>query len=86
MIVTHECGIFFTDSFGQQRFQRVSELPIVDTPTLLCYKVAALVDKTPEAIRLLKIFDEEVKKRDDKDVSLTKKVKLELLWILEEQS
>ncbi|PWA54282.1 hypothetical protein CTI12_AA437160 [Artemisia annua] len=35
VIETPEHGIFFTDVFDQQAFQRVSELHKVDTQTLL---------------------------------------------------
>ncbi|GJX10251.1 hypothetical protein Tco_0200110 [Tanacetum coccineum] len=70
----HEHVFFFTYAFGGQAFQRVSKIHIVDTPTLFCYKIAALIEKTPEAMRLVKILDEELEKRDDIHFILTKKL------------
>ncbi|GJT10026.1 hypothetical protein Tco_0857068 [Tanacetum coccineum] len=64
----------FTATESALTFQIVSEMNLVDTQTLLCSKITALTKKTPESLRLVKILDDELEKRDDKDFLITKKV------------
>ena len=42
-----EYGIFFLDEFTSPAFQRVSEMHMVETPTLLAYKLMARHYKSP---------------------------------------
>ena len=78
-----EHGIFFIDAFNQRAFQRVSDVEIVDTSTLIVYKIKAALNKTPESDTLCAILDTMIQQGDDKDLFLSKKTKPELM-VLEE--
>ncbi|GJU93794.1 hypothetical protein Tco_1318550 [Tanacetum coccineum] len=45
----------------------VSEINLMDKQTLFIFKIEALSEKTPEALRLVKILNGELGKRDDKE-------------------
>ncbi|GJY53438.1 hypothetical protein Tco_0445102 [Tanacetum coccineum] len=72
VIETPKHGIFFTDTFNQP------------TQTLFIFKISKLTNMTPEALRLVKILEDEINKIDDKDFLLTKNMKLEPMGITEE--
>ncbi|GJW12788.1 hypothetical protein Tco_1578615 [Tanacetum coccineum] len=86
VVEQHEHGISFTDAFGEPAFQSVPKMHILDTRTPFILKIAALTEKKPKGIRLMKIIEDETNKRDVKHSFLTKKVKPELMGITKEHA
>jgi hypothetical protein len=79
-----EYGIFFVDEFGQEAFQRVSDIDKVETTTLLAYKLMALNIRRPENEEFVRLMDQMMKDRPDKEVLMSKKAKLELMGLAQE--
>nr|GFD15422.1 hypothetical protein [Tanacetum cinerariifolium] len=79
VIKEHEYGIFFSDVFGDQAFQRWNEIHKVYVETLVTYLVSFIMVKTPEnarfGIKLRKLITD----HPDQDKLKSKKVKLEAL-------
>ncbi|GJW93035.1 hypothetical protein Tco_0172707 [Tanacetum coccineum] len=67
--------LFFIDAFGEETFQRVSNIHKVETKTLLGYKVMALNVKTVENRRFMVLMSRMIDECLDKDKILTKRVK-----------
>ena len=83
-VIKHpEFRIFFIDEFGQKAFQRVSDIHLVETTTLLPYKLVALHYKSLENVEFTALMDKMMNERPDKVVLSTKKYKLELMGIKE---
>ncbi|GJU74514.1 hypothetical protein Tco_1265919 [Tanacetum coccineum] len=82
-----EYGVFFTDEFGDQAFQRWSDIDKVGMEGLVSYLVASSMVKSPKnarfSIKLRKLIAEHL----DQEKLKSKKVKLEALrykmdWVL----
>ncbi|PWA84580.1 concanavalin A-like lectin/glucanase domain-containing protein [Artemisia annua] len=78
-----EYGIFIIDELKEKAFQRVSDIHLVDTTTLLAYKMMALQFRSRENEEFMLLMDKMMNERPDKDILLTKKAKLELIGIKE---
>ncbi|PWA62498.1 protein kinase superfamily protein [Artemisia annua] len=83
VIKVPEYGIFFIDELKEKAFQRVSDIHLVETTTLLAYKVMARNYKSPENEEFMVLMDKMMNERPDKHILLTKKEKLELRGIKE---
>ncbi|PWA43514.1 hypothetical protein CTI12_AA534920 [Artemisia annua] len=83
VIKVPEYGIFFIDELKEKAFQRVSDIHLVETTTLLAYKLMARNFKSPENEEFMVLMDKMMNERPDKHILLTKKAKLELMGIKE---
>lgn len=83
MIKTPEYGLFFIDELGAPAFQRVSDIHLVETTTLLAYKLMARNHKSPENEEFMFLMDKMMNERPDKHILLSKKLKLELMGMKE---
>ncbi|PWA84079.1 hypothetical protein CTI12_AA162210 [Artemisia annua] len=83
VIKVPEYGIFFMDELKEKAFQRVSDIHLVETTTLLAYKLMARNYKSPENEEFMMLMDKMMNERPDKHILLTKKAKLELMGIKE---
>ncbi|GJV29596.1 hypothetical protein Tco_1386044 [Tanacetum coccineum] len=72
-------GLFFIDVFGDEAFQKVSDVQKVETETLLRYKMVAFNDKSATNQRFMALIDKMIYEQHEKDKRITKKVKLELI-------
>nr|GEV63933.1 hypothetical protein [Tanacetum cinerariifolium] len=76
-VIEHpENGIFFIDVFGDEAFQRMSDIHTVDVHTLLSYMVMALNINTPTNQRLCAVMRSLSESHLDKEKLKSKKVKL----------
>ncbi|GJW32817.1 hypothetical protein Tco_0052849 [Tanacetum coccineum] len=74
-----EYGIFFIDKFGDQAFQRWSDIDKVGMEALVSYLVAASMVKSPENARFNMKMRKLITKHPDQEKLKSKKVKLEAL-------
>ncbi|GJT67765.1 hypothetical protein Tco_1019245 [Tanacetum coccineum] len=74
-----EYGIFFTDEFRDQAFQRWSDIDKVGMEALVSYLVAAFMVKSPENARFSLKLKKLIVEHPDQDKLKSKKVKLEAL-------
>ncbi|GJT65151.1 hypothetical protein Tco_1016631 [Tanacetum coccineum] len=74
-----EHGIFFTDEFGDQAFQRWSDIDKVRMEALMSYLVAAFMVKSPENARFSLKLKKLIAEHPDQEKLKSKKVKLEAL-------
>ncbi|GJU42366.1 hypothetical protein Tco_1195323 [Tanacetum coccineum] len=74
-----EYGIFFTDEFGDQAFQRWSDIDKVGMEALLSYLVVASMVKSPENARFSMKLKKLIAEHPDQEKLKSKKVKLEAL-------
>ncbi|GJT27344.1 hypothetical protein Tco_0907619 [Tanacetum coccineum] len=74
-----EYGIFFTNEFGDQAFQRWSDIDIVGMEALVSYLVAASMVKSPENARFGMKLRKLIVEYPDQEKLKSKKVKLEAL-------
>ncbi|GJY01466.1 hypothetical protein Tco_0359618 [Tanacetum coccineum] len=74
-----EYGIFFTDEFGDQAFQRWSDIEKVGMEALVSYLVAASMVKSLENARFNMKLRKLIAKHHDQEKLKSKKVKLEAL-------
>ncbi|GKB47237.1 hypothetical protein Tco_0897990 [Tanacetum coccineum] len=74
-----EYGIFFTDEFGDQAFQRWSDINKVGMEALVSYLVAASMVKSTENARFSMKLRKLVAEHPDQEKLKSKKVKLEAL-------
>ncbi|GKE04162.1 hypothetical protein Tco_1396180, partial [Tanacetum coccineum] len=74
-----EYGIFFTDVFGDQVFQRWDDIHKVRMDPLVSYLVMASMVKTKENARLSLKLRKFIANHPDQDKLKSKKVKLEAL-------
>ncbi|GJU85872.1 hypothetical protein Tco_1293418 [Tanacetum coccineum] len=74
-----EHGIFFTDEFGDQAFQRGSDIDKVGMEALVSYLVAASMVKLPENARFNMKLKKLIVEHPDQEKLKSKKVKLEAL-------
>nr|GEV39590.1 hypothetical protein [Tanacetum cinerariifolium] len=76
VIEEHEYGIFFTDEFGDQAFQRWSDINKVRMEALVSYLVVASMVKSPENERFSMKLRKLIAKHPDQEKLKSKKVKL----------
>ncbi|GKB17402.1 hypothetical protein Tco_0851325 [Tanacetum coccineum] len=74
-----EYEIFFTDEFGDQAFQRWSDINKVGMEALVSYLVDASMDKSPENARFNLKLKKLIVEHPDQEKLKSKKVKLEAL-------
>ncbi|GJR49228.1 hypothetical protein Tco_1399749 [Tanacetum coccineum] len=74
-----EYGIFFTDEFGDQAFQRWSDINKVGMEALVSYLVATSMVKSPENARFSIKLRKLIAEHPDQEKLRSKKVKLEAL-------
>ncbi|GJW27776.1 hypothetical protein Tco_0044651, partial [Tanacetum coccineum] len=74
-----EYGIFFTDVFGDQAFQRWNDIHQVGVDSMVSYLVMASMIKTPENARFCLKLKKLIAKHPDQKKLKSKKVKLEAL-------
>ncbi|GJR31944.1 hypothetical protein Tco_1108176 [Tanacetum coccineum] len=74
-----EYGIFFTDVFGDQAFQRWSDIDKVGMEALVSYLVAASMVKSPENARFSMKLRKLIAEHPNQEKLKSKKVKLEAL-------
>ncbi|GJV73266.1 hypothetical protein Tco_1493261 [Tanacetum coccineum] len=74
-----EHGIFFTDEFGDQAFQRWSDIDKVGMEALVSYLVAASMVQSPENARFSMKLKKLIAEHPDQEKLKSKKVKLEAL-------
>ncbi|GJR06309.1 hypothetical protein Tco_0529293 [Tanacetum coccineum] len=74
-----EYGIFFTGEFGDQAFQRWSDIDKVGMEALVSYLVAALMVKSTENARFSMKLRKLIAEHPDQENLKSKKVKLEAL-------
>nr|GEU39223.1 hypothetical protein [Tanacetum cinerariifolium] len=74
-----EYGIFFTNEFGDQAFQRWSDIDKVGMEALVSYLVAAFMVKSPENARFSMKLRKLIAEHPDQKKLKSKKVKLEAL-------
>ncbi|GKE34338.1 hypothetical protein Tco_1453660 [Tanacetum coccineum] len=74
-----EYGIFFTDEFGDQAFQRWSDINKVGMEALVSYLVAASMVQSPENARFSMKLKKLIAEHPDQEKLKPKKVKLEAL-------
>ncbi|GJZ44040.1 hypothetical protein Tco_0591295 [Tanacetum coccineum] len=74
-----EYGIFFTDEFGDQAFQRWSDIDKVGMEALVSYLVAASMVQSPENARFSMKLKKLIAEHPDQEKLKSKKVKLEAL-------
>ncbi|PWA66852.1 hypothetical protein CTI12_AA323980 [Artemisia annua] len=79
VIKVPEYGIFFMDELKEKAFQRVSDIHLVETTTLLAHKLMARNYKSPENEEFMMLMDKMMNEHPDKHILLTKKAKLELM-------
>ncbi|GJT86036.1 hypothetical protein Tco_1067753 [Tanacetum coccineum] len=80
MVIEHsEQGIFFIDVFGNEAFQRISDIHKVDVNTLLSYLAMALNINTPANQRFCAIIRIMIESHPDKKKLKLKRVKLEAI-------
>ncbi|GKB97716.1 hypothetical protein Tco_0983853 [Tanacetum coccineum] len=79
VIEEHEYGIFFTDEFGDQAFQRWSDIDNVGMEALVSYLVAASMVKSPEIARFSMKLRKLIAEHPNQEKLKSKKVKLEAL-------
>ncbi|GJX54415.1 hypothetical protein Tco_0282784 [Tanacetum coccineum] len=72
-------GLFFMDAFGDEAFQRVSDIHKVEAETLLGYKLMASNVKTTKNKRFMVLMSRIIDEHPDKHKILNKRVKLESL-------
>ncbi|GJV94041.1 hypothetical protein Tco_1541854 [Tanacetum coccineum] len=79
-VIEHpENMIFFIDVFGDEAFQRISDINKVDVDTLLSCLVMATNINTPENKRLCAIMRSMIDSHPDKEKLKSKKIKLEAI-------
>ena len=83
VIKVPEYGLCFLDTEGEPAFQRVSDIHLVETTTLLAYKLMARYHKSPENDEFIALMDKMMNERPDKEILLSKKAKLELMGVKE---
>nr|GEZ67271.1 hypothetical protein [Tanacetum cinerariifolium] len=74
-----EYGIFFTDKFGDQAFQRWSDIDKVGMEALVSYLVATSMDKSLENARISMKLRKLIVEHPDQENLKSKRVKLEYL-------
>ncbi|GKC87620.1 hypothetical protein Tco_1148269 [Tanacetum coccineum] len=74
-----EQGIFFIDVFGDQAFQRISDIHKIDVDTLLSYIMMATNINTPENQRFYAVMRSMIDSHPDKEKLKSKRVKLEAI-------
>ncbi|GJW33332.1 retrovirus-related pol polyprotein from transposon TNT 1-94 [Tanacetum coccineum] len=74
-----EYGIFFTDVFGDQAFQRWNDIHKVGVDSLVSYLVMASMVKTPENARFCLKLKKLIVEHLDQEKFQSKKVKLEVI-------
>ncbi|GJU29756.1 hypothetical protein Tco_1173345 [Tanacetum coccineum] len=74
-----EYGIFFTDEFSDQAFQRWSDIDKVGMKALVSYLVAASMGQSPENARFNMKLKNLIAEHHDQEKLKSKKVKLEAL-------
>ncbi|GJT81902.1 hypothetical protein Tco_1056244 [Tanacetum coccineum] len=74
-----EHGIFFTDEFGDQAFQRWSDIDKVGMEALVSYLVAASMVQSPKNARFSMKLKKLITEHPDQEKLKSKKVKLEAL-------
>nr|GEY02268.1 hypothetical protein [Tanacetum cinerariifolium] len=74
-----EYGIFFTNEFSDQAFQRCSDIDKVGMEALVSYIVAAFMVKSPENARFILKLRKLIAEHPDQEKLKSKKVKLEAL-------
>ncbi|GKA51730.1 hypothetical protein Tco_0744926 [Tanacetum coccineum] len=74
-----EYGIFFTDEFGDQAFQRWSDIDKVGMEALVSYLVAASMVQSPENARFNIKLKKLIAEHHDQEKLKSRKVKLEAL-------
>ncbi|GKC33360.1 hypothetical protein Tco_1040654 [Tanacetum coccineum] len=74
-----EQGIFFIDVFGDQAFQRISDIHKIDVDTLLSYLGMATNINTPENQRFYAVMRSMIDSHPDKEKLKSKRVKLEAI-------
>ncbi|GKC08933.1 hypothetical protein Tco_1000543 [Tanacetum coccineum] len=74
-----EYGIFFTDEFGDQAFQRWSDIDKVGMEALVSYLIAASMGQSPENARFSMKLKNLIAEHPDQEKLKSKKVKLEAL-------
>ncbi|GJV44635.1 hypothetical protein Tco_1429171 [Tanacetum coccineum] len=74
-----EHGICFTDEFGDQAFQRWSDINKVGMEALVSYLVAASMVQSPENARFNMKLKKLIAEHPDQEKLKSKKVKLEAL-------
>nr|GFA95535.1 hypothetical protein [Tanacetum cinerariifolium] len=72
-------GIFFTDEFADQAFQRWSDIDKVGMEALVSYLVAASMVKSPKNARFNMKLRKLIAEHPDQEKLKSKKVKLEAL-------
>ncbi|GJQ93180.1 hypothetical protein Tco_0004319 [Tanacetum coccineum] len=77
VIEKFEYMMFFTDVFGNEAFQRWSDINKVAVETLITYLVMASNITTPENIRFCQKLRELIAKHPDQEKLKSKRVKLE---------
>ncbi|GKD90948.1 hypothetical protein Tco_1366455 [Tanacetum coccineum] len=79
VIKEHEYGIFFTDVFGGQAFQRWNYIHKVGVDSMVSYLVMALMIKTPENARFCLKLKKLIAEHPDQEKLKSKRLKLEAL-------
>nr|GEX13601.1 hypothetical protein [Tanacetum cinerariifolium] len=79
VIEEHEYGIFFTNEFGDQAFQRWSDIDKVGMESLMSYLVATSMVKSPENARFSMKLRKLIIEHLDQEKLKSKKVKLEAI-------
>ncbi|GJZ14513.1 hypothetical protein Tco_0550190 [Tanacetum coccineum] len=74
-----EHGIFFTDEFGDQAFQRWSDIEKVGMKALVSYLVAASMVQSPENARFSIRLNKLIVEHPDQEKLKSKNIKLEAL-------
>ncbi|GJX36373.1 hypothetical protein Tco_0247930 [Tanacetum coccineum] len=74
-----EHGIFFTDVFGDQAFERWNDIDKVGIDALVSYMVSASIVQTPENTRFSMKLKKLIHKHPNQEKLKSKKVKLEAL-------
>ncbi|GJW44026.1 hypothetical protein Tco_0997171 [Tanacetum coccineum] len=72
-----EHGIFFTDKFSDQAFQRWSDIDKVRMKALVSYLVASSMVKSPENARFSLKLKKLIAEHPDQEKLKSKKIKLE---------
>ncbi|GJW44263.1 hypothetical protein Tco_0073062 [Tanacetum coccineum] len=79
VIKEHEHRLLFIDAFGDEAFQRVSDIHKVEIETLLGYKVMPSNVKTAANQSFSVLMSKMINDRPDKDKIMNKRVNLESL-------
>nr|GFB81905.1 copia protein [Tanacetum cinerariifolium] len=74
-----EYGVFFTDEFGDQAFQRWNDIQKVGIDALISYLVSASMVQSPENARFNMKLKKLITEHPNQEKLKSKKVKLEAL-------